>query len=200
MNKIYRILLSIGCMPLIACALPAGTTGDDDLTALLMLQQLQSINNQTSAWVQYTMNIGATTTAPSKATNPDIDIAMWRRSGDSMEITYTLKQSNTTGATAGTGTYLFPIPSGNTIDLTKIASGTDAASPLGIAGPAGVGNTTGQRDALVRVYDSNNLLIVYDNNANFVDVGSAAFELNNANTPLYWSFRAVVPILGWSVQ
>lgn len=151
-----------------------------------------------SDWQPYVMEIGATTTAPTKATNPDIDIAQWRRVGDSMGITYSLKQSNTTGAAAGTGTYLFPVPSGYVIDLTKIASGTDSARPLGVVGSGGVANTAAQRDALIRVYDSNHLIITYDNNSGFADVGSSAFEINNSNTSLYWSFEAVVPIVGWT--
>ena len=75
-----------------------------------------------SGWSLYPLTIGATTTAPAKATTTTTDIAQWRRIGSDMEITYHYTATTLTGSTAGTGTYLYPLPSGYTVDTTKIGS------------------------------------------------------------------------------
>lgn len=68
-----------------------------------------------SDWVSYTPTISAVTTPPSLGTNTQS--TRWRRVGNMMEIEFIIKQ---TGAgSAGSGVYLFPLPTGYTIDTSK---------------------------------------------------------------------------------
>lgn len=75
-----------------------------------------------TGWNTYSLTIGAITTPPTKGTIV-YDNARWRRVGDSMEIRYDFRQS--TGGSAGSGAYLFPLPTGYTMDTTKITPSTN---------------------------------------------------------------------------
>jgi hypothetical protein len=73
-----------------------------------------------SSWTKYTMTIGAAPTPPTKGTVTS-DVAQWRRVGTDLELIYNLKQT-TAGAAAGSGVYMYPLPSGLTIDTSKFVS------------------------------------------------------------------------------
>lgn len=60
--------------------------------------------------------IGAVTTNPTKGTIVE-DHAQWMREGEDMLVKFDYKQSS--AGSAGSGVYLFPLPVGHTIDLTK---------------------------------------------------------------------------------
>lgn len=141
----------------------------------------------------YSMTIGATTTPPTKGTTTS-DKAQWRRIGDSMEITYEYVQ---TGAgSAGSGTYLFPIPTGYTIDTAKIAqsgAGIDSAT----RGVAGVRTSTNEYIGNVLIYNSTNLFVNFQSPiGTYNQVGSVNTPLSTATTRIHYT--ATVPILGWS--
>jgi hypothetical protein len=55
----------------------------------------------------------------------------WRRVGDTMEISAGISAGSTT--TFGTGNYLISIPSGYSIDTSKLTNGASTAEPLGTA-------------------------------------------------------------------
>lgn len=80
------------------------------------------IDHKTSCnWIDAgTITIGATTTAPTKASGITLDKVRWRREGKDAIIQYGYRQSNTTSAAAGTGDYLFGLPSGIVADTTYI--------------------------------------------------------------------------------
>lgn len=61
------------------------------------------------------VQIGATTTAPTKGTTT-VDNVRWRRVGQDYEVEYRFKQ--TTAGTDGSGGYIFTLPSGIEIDTT----------------------------------------------------------------------------------
>jgi hypothetical protein len=146
------------------------------------------------AWQSFTMTIGAVTTPPTKGGTIHQDKAMWRRVEDSMEITYTFRQSS--AGTAGSGTYLFPIPGGYSIDSDKIV-----VSTVDIEGTCGFGMVLGDaggtaQDITVSCYDTGNLTLLGHNTSGaFINIGSASYDLAHASTR--YSFRAVVPIVGW---
>lgn len=152
-----------------------------------------------SVWTAYTMTIGATTTAPTKATTRLTDQAYWRRVADSMEITYNISWSSNSGANAGSGTYLFPLPTG-AIDTAKIAvSGTETA--VGFARAAdGSNKFIGQ----AIVYNTTNFLLSGKYSApgttsslTDIAIGSTGFNLANSGST-YINFQARVPISGWN--
>lgn len=145
-----------------------------------------------SAWASYTMTIGATGSSPTKGTN-NVDNAQWRRVGDSMEIMYSYRQ---TGAgSAGSGQYLFPVPSGYTIDTAKL--GATAVKASSIVGDGEVStNGIDTYSCQINVYNSSNLSLysVYATGTSDA-IGSAAVALSGAS--VQYSFFARVPISGW---
>lgn len=158
--------------------------------------QIKSYGPAMSDFKQYTLSIGATTTAPTKGTVA-YDLAYWRQVGDSMEITYNYNQ---TGAGAnGSGTYLFPLPSGYSIDTTKMP--TDTSNARNAVGQASVGDNldADTKDAYVVAYNSTNLALAYESSGTtptYVQGANANFGLGNTNQK--YSFTAKVPIAGWS--
>lgn len=146
-----------------------------------------------SSWQSYPLTIGATTTPPTKGTT-SVDLAVWRRVGDSMEIQYSLVQ---TGAgSAGSGQYLYPLPVGVSIDTSKLGGvGTGKASAIVGAGDC---STNGSDTYTTQVYAINStnlgLATVYGTGVSDVQ-GSASISLSGATTRI--SFFARVPIVGW---
>lgn len=158
--------------------------------------KLSTIGFAGSEWAEYPLTIGATTTPPTKGTTVR-DKAEWRKVGDSIEIRYDFEQSG--AGTAGTGTYLFPLPPGLSIDTSKIALGStqDKLSAVGhgymsTSADAGVS----ARYLSVAAYDASNLALYLDLGATFGIVSDAAADLGNAQQT--YSFTAKVPIAGWS--
>ena len=140
-------------------------------------------------WTSCTMNVGATTTAPTKGTVV-IDECKQRRVGDTMFLRWNYQQSG--GGSAGSGTYLFPIPGGLQADTTKITptNTTEGA----VLGSAGIYNNA---MAHVKLWDANNLVIV----TNAPGLTAATF-ISDSVAPLTstakYSFEAAIPISGWS--
>ena len=142
-----------------------------------------------SDWNAFEMIIGATTTPPTKGTIV-IDDARWRRVGDTMHIMWNYQQ--TTGGSAGSGTYLFPIPNGLSVDTAKLTPTTTVEGS--VVGAAGIYNTA---MAYAKVYNSTNLALV----TNATGVGAATFissSLGAIGSGAKYSFEAFVPISGWS--
>ena len=154
----------------------------------------QGIPNATAsitAWTTYSLTIGAVTTAPTKGT-VTTDLAQWRRIGQQMEWAYDYVQ--TALGSAGSGTYLFPLPSGYSIDLTRFPANT-------IVGVANMSNAADEIAASsdqgsVYVYDANNLAVKYVSPTSATEVltyvGSTLFPLSTAI--IRYRFKASVLI------
>jgi len=147
----------------------------------------------------FTMVYDATTTAPTKATTTIIDLALWRRVGDSMHITYTYDHTNNTGAASGTGDYIYKLPTGYYIDSTKITVGSGLTR--GVVGSfAGDAGGT-ERMGFMQIQNSTGLAaaIFSSDTSTVVKIGSTtALDLDTAD--LTHSFSAIVPIKGWGVD
>lgn len=140
----------------------------------------------------YTMTIGATGSAPTIPTSGvTTNLATWRRVADSMDITYTLITTGTSGSANGSGTYLFPIPATYTIDSTKTPYSTQGAPIVG-NGRVG-GGTPADTPVSATAYDSTHIALM-STSTNFV--GSAS---NFAGSTLWiLTFNARVCITGWT--
>jgi hypothetical protein len=68
--------------------------------------------------VPFPMIIGGTTTAPTLPTT-NSQKAYWWRVGDRLEFFWSMSFSSNTGSAAGSGTYLWNLPAGLSIDTTK---------------------------------------------------------------------------------
>ena len=137
----------------------------------------------------YSLTIGGSTSAPTKGTVA-LDKATWYRDGEHMNIIYSFSQ---TGAgSAGSGTYLFPIPN-SAIDTTNIQSGTNSGT---VVGTGSFFNGTIIFDVNVYVFNSTNMAITISNaSVDNSDVGSANGGLNN--TTIKYMFSAKLKITGW---
>lgn len=147
----------------------------------------------TSDWQTYSLTMDATTTPPTKGTIVR-DVARWRRVGDSMEIRYDYEQS--AAGSAGSGTYLYPLPSGYTIDTAKFAP-TSTFIPM-VAGNGFISTAIITAQATVNAYNSTRLYLTLVNSTTdgtLHDSSNGAFS--NAGT-FRISFIARVPILGWT--
>ena len=137
-----------------------------------------------------TLTIGAVTTAPTTGTVANNQVTWWRE-GRFMNLRFDFNQ--TTAGTTGSGTYLFPIPGGHSIDLDFYVETTTAM--------ANVGSASLQRGATegvgtVHVYDADNLNLLVTSASAIDNVGSGFFALDNAD--VRYSFQAKVAIDGWS--
>lgn len=142
-----------------------------------------------SVWTPYTLSITASTTAPTEGSGATKS-AVWRRVGDSMEIHFEYKQS--ASGTAGSGTYLFPIPTGYTIDSSKFAPSTFGISEMTV-GTVATRTTGNFYYGVVVAHNTTSLaLSIGDSNSNLGTIGNTNSGLNNATQ--YYSFFAKVPI------
>lgn len=147
-----------------------------------------------SNWQDFTLTVDAVTTAPTKeVTNLVVDNAQFRRVGDSMEITWTYVHGTVTEGAAGSGTYLFKIPTGYTIDSTKIdVSTTDMRGICGsLTGLVGT-----NYDGTISTYDTTSLQANIGNDLTAHTLISSGF-FGFDNSDLTISLRAIVPIAEW---
>lgn len=157
-----------------------------------------------SAWASAgTITIQATTTNPTKGSVQSVDNILWRRSGDSAHFRMYFRQTNATGSAAGSGDYLFKIPSSvGTIDTAKVTVyatvegwSSYAANAFGVGSTyAGTGANTGQGVAVV--YDSAAVRIFQTDASGPVGViGSGGFSLTA--TDAFYSLDFIVPMTDW---
>lgn len=144
--------------------------------------------------VIYTMTIGGSTSAPTKSSSPTVDVANWFRIGRYMQITYNFVASGTSGSAAGSGTYLFPLPSGYSIDTAYQNVGTGQNNSA--VGPAMVGTSTTNNWGVVKAYSATQLVIEVGNDTTGKSQVSSTYLPINSTSAQY-SFTALVPILGW---
>ena len=141
-----------------------------------------------TSWNSYTLTIGGSTSAPTLGTNTAK--AYWRQVGSDIEIIYYVEQSSS--GSAGSGTYLFPIPSGFTIDTNKVTAGSFASTNV-VGTASAYTNASAPRVGVVNVFNSTNLSIaVGDAGSNPTSVGSGYMGVNT--TSVVYTFTARVPV------
>jgi hypothetical protein len=147
-------------------------------------------------WQSYVPSILGSTSNPTKGTITN-DIAYWRRVGDSVQVTYSFKQSS--GGANGTGTYIITVPSGLSIDTNKVFPDNVGSSiAQGVVGSAYVVDSSANSyEGNCHVYDSRGVCLTVSNDLQgpatvrnvFVPLGGGAVT---------YSLEFTVPISGWS--
>jgi len=141
----------------------------------------------------YPLTVGGSASAPTLGTNTSQ--AVYERIGDIMHIRYSLNQ--TTSGTAGSGTYLFSLPSGLTIDPSRLTATYQGSVGLGAVGTAAFTDGTKNYTGYAAVYNSTNLYLVVGNEVSTPSaMGSTTYSLAGATYRL--SFEARVPIAEWA--
>lgn len=192
-TKVAATVAGSGVQTAWRCAfgLGDGTTTFNVPDLRLTAQGIPNATASITAWTTYSLTIGAVTTAPTKGT-VTTDLAQWRRIGQQMEWAYDYVQ--TALGSAGSGTYLFPLPSGYSIDLTRFPANT-------IVGVANMSTAADEIAASsdqgsVYVYDANNLAVKYVSPTSATEVltyvGSTLFPLSTAI--IRYRFKASVLI------
>ena len=147
-------------------------------------------------WTNFTPSVSAITTAPTLATTHKKQ-ANFKVVGKSLHIIWSYSHILATGATGGSGDYLFPLPSGYTIDVSKLDLGS-LENTFAYGTPVGHGNVMQDfawGELTVVVHDNTNLkLIVTNDNGTqvfkFISSGIFGFNVNNQKL----LFTAEIPI------
>lgn len=144
--------------------------------------------------------ITAVTTSPAYGTVVE-NIAQYRRSGDSLDIRWSFKQSS--AGTAGSGIYLFNIPSSIcVIDTTKTGTNSSARNQRGAVGTwARVNGATAVANGTAMVWSSSQIYAEagYTDSSSVVSAapwGDAFSQFSLGS--MSFSIRATVPCQGWS--
>jgi hypothetical protein len=155
--------------------------------------------------VSYTPVWTATTTNPSLGTTTT-NTALWRRVGEQMVISYVLN-SPSSGGSPGSGIYLFALPTGFSIDTTKLAVvAALIGNPPQVSSHVGDGTLIyGTAVAATNyhfaayAYDSTHLTFSVQGlgayTTSIFQSANLSFQTGGVNCI---SFTATVPIVGWS--
>ena len=166
-----------------------------DFANFKVWEQQQSLGAVITDWVSYIPTISGTSSNPTKATNA-VESAKWRRVGSQMEIRYSYYHTSTTGAGAGSGDYLWSIPSGFSIDSSVIPNSTSSVQARSHLGEFICSNGGDTNSGQLRAYDSTRLILRFNNGSPASAVGSGAYPFTSTSSMEY-SFTAFVPITGW---
>lgn len=150
----------------------------------------------------YTLTVGGSVSAPTPGTSTSS--ATWQRIGNSVRIRYLFIQTSASGAAAGSGSYLFPLPTGLVIDTSLCAVGATGNNVVGWSkvSNAATGLGASSVSGIAVAYDSANIGIAVPTIVSSVPqdtmnlIASTVFNFN-ATTNVIYSFEAVVPISGW---
>jgi hypothetical protein len=150
-------------------------------------------------WTTSTTTIQGSTSNPVKGTT-SIDILGWNRTGKFMNIQFTYIQ--TAAGTAGTGTYIIPIPGGWT--AAPLLGSFSTTAPRYIVGQ-GEGSTASgglaatSRQMIVSIYDSTHMKISFltDGSSVYATQGASSGVFDFNSTSLTWTFQARIPIDDW---
>ncbi len=150
-------------------------------------------------WVTYTPTLTGSGGNPTRASS-NTETTYWRRVGPNMEIMYSYAQTSSSGAASGTGTYLWTIPTGFTIDTTVLQASTDTTrAALGAVGVASFQNGSDGWTGYSRVWDSTHIALVIGNHTvspQNAGSGNGGFGATNV---VQYSWRVSIPISEFSV-
>lgn len=182
-------------------------TGDETLT--LMYSTTDSewkclAHNCNTEWASAgTLTITGTTGNPTKGSTQTKDIVRWRRVGDSCHFRYIFVQSSASGSAAGTGDYLFAIPSSvGTVDTAKVdvyatVEGGGQFTNAYVVGTCFLADGSVQAYGGITVYDTSKVRAFWAEIGTTAggSVNSAGFPLTNAAQ--VYTFDFIVPMTGW---
>lgn len=152
----------------------------------------------TSNWIDGgTSVVTASTSNPTKGTTSR-DRTRWRREGN--DLLYFFDYRQTSGGTAGTGTYLIGLPTGLVLD-TSVMLDFNGGTKADVCGAAHA--SPGGATALVGtafMWTSNQVSMTFidptTGTAIYTDCGSTFASLANVNQEMAFNIR--IPINGWS--
>jgi hypothetical protein len=150
-------------------------------------------NAGATEWTAYTPTLTASTTNPTLGTGAELR-GSWRRVGDSIEVMQSIQFG--TGANCGSGNYYFGLPSGITVDTSKLTSPSTSArwSPIGVGHALEI-SEPGNRRTCLAVYDVASGKVLLALHANYVVTESLPFVVADGDI---FFLRFTLPVVGWS--
>lgn len=130
----------------------------DDVT--LQVNDSQFVANMTD-WIDNPSAISAVTTAPTFGAGA-FYVYKYRIVGDEMELFFSYAHSSAAGTANGSGTYLWPMPPGYTINSDWVHGGFFGDGTTGTVGFGTLRADANREVAPVMVYDQSNLFLSYD--------------------------------------
>lgn len=192
----YRLIFHVGTTNASAWTLKV-----DNVVVGPMLKTITSAVSDWQAFPSVAAGtlITATTTSPTYGTVAQ-NVATWRRVGDSMEIVWDYRQ--TSAGTGGSGTYLFNLPAGYSIDLAWLAANTTSPFQSGVGTFDTVRSTTIKATGNVKVYSASQLAVhlatVETASSSLVVAwGTSSANAFDSNAAMTYNLRATVKIAGW---
>jgi hypothetical protein len=159
--------------------------------------------HNTTGWNSFTMSVTGSTSNPTKGTT-NIDAAYWKREGINMHLMWTYRQ--TAAGSAGSGSYLFGLPTGFTMDTGVVTAATSAQATQIGSGSFQEGNNDATSATIYPgacyAYDSSNIGVLFwdqsagDLRTTRVSLGSGS-GLNFSTTSLFYQMNCIIPISGW---
>ena len=147
------------------------------------------------------ITVTATTTNPTKGT-VSVDRFMWRREGS--DLVYRLEYKHTVAGAAGSGLYLWALPSNITLDTSFVeTNGSSTTNANGTILGHGVvtDNTTAlganTNTAKAKAYDSTHLFIVWEGASGVDTLYNSANTQNFGDTFMAVYISGTIPISGW---
>jgi hypothetical protein len=144
-------------------------------------------------WQTYSLSITASTTNPIlPSSGLTVNQARYRRIGDSIQIQYQFETGTVSGGNNGSGTYFFSMPSGLTIDSSKVSVGTVYGVVLGTA-------RANDRDGVVTYTPSQTnrfSVLVEAGGTSLASIDSSGLYMTSNNQGI--SFVAQFPVVGFS--
>jgi len=146
-------------------------------------------------WTSYTPTISATTTAPTLATTKTL-IARYKVVGKSLHLAFTYFAAGTAGVNAGSGTYLFNLPNGFTINTSVAPPPSSLTAQYTCATGSTVGAGFVNSGSFITVVTATvatdtQLILVAD--ANVSPIASGSYSIGASNMLI--KFTAEIPIL-----
>jgi hypothetical protein len=143
-------------------------------------------------WQSYTPTVTGVTTNPTLGGT--FVNAVWRRVGSNMEIQ--VRYTQIAAGTAGSGTYAVTIPSGYTIDSSKINIGASDGTP-GFPGVFSLG-TSNQLQGYWFAWTTTSITARIDDSVTGTTAWSSSSSYNFGTGVLRFGFVVTVPIAEWA--
>ena len=147
----------------------------------------------------FTPTITGSVSNPTKPTTPTNDNGSWWRDGNGMWYRYEYRQTSSSGAAAGSGTYLFNLPNITDIAIDTTNGGTSQDSAANAIGKGMLTYGTSTYQTSVSYFNTTTLYFQFIDvtGANSPNTFSSANSSIAGNNTIEWSFIAFVPISGW---